>query len=272
MAALPDMWVALKAVVVALWLIAFFVLERIRPAAPRGPREAARSQSPLWQRVGDPARLARNGALWLINTVGGSLIVIPLTAWAGGLMIGLRPPWLAGWAGVALDLLLLDLWIYWWHRANHELPWLWSFHSVHHLDRFLDTTSAGRFHVGEVALSAIVRIVPIVVFEISLSSVVIFESAILMAAIFHHSNVSLPGAFERRLARVVITPSIHWVHHHAVRKDTDSNYGTILSLWDRLFGTANASRRHLDMAIGVEGHDEESFLRLMLRPFKAGTR
>jgi sterol desaturase/sphingolipid hydroxylase (fatty acid hydroxylase superfamily) len=64
---------------------------------------------------------------------------------------------LNGWAGFALDLVTLDLWIYWWHRANHELPFLWRFHEIHHLDEFLDTTSAVRFHFGEVLLSTCVR-------------------------------------------------------------------------------------------------------------------
>jgi sterol desaturase/sphingolipid hydroxylase (fatty acid hydroxylase superfamily) len=187
-------------------------------------------------------------------------------------MIGLRPSWLAGASGFVFDVILLDCWIYWWHRANHELSWLWRFHVVHHLDRFLDSTSAGRFHLGEIALSAIVRTIPIILLDISITSVLVFEAAIVMAAVFHHSNVLVPGGFERALSRLVVTPSIHWVHHHAVRADTDSNYSTILSFWDRMFGTRSATRRRPDMTIGVEGEGEETFAQLLLRPLRSGSR
>ncbi len=90
------------------------------------------------------------------------------------------------------SLVLLDLWIYWWHRANHRVPFLWRFHEVHHLDQFLDMTTALRFHLGEVLLSAIVRGVIIVILAVPLMSVVIFETALLLATMFHHSNMKLP--------------------------------------------------------------------------------
>ena len=110
------------------------------------------------------------------------------------------------------------LWIYWWHRANHELPFLWRFHAVHHYDELLDTSSAVRFHFGEVALSALARAGVIVLLDLPLASVVLFEGLVLMAAIFHHSDARLPPAIERPLSRVIVTPSIHWVHHHARRR------------------------------------------------------
>jgi sterol desaturase/sphingolipid hydroxylase (fatty acid hydroxylase superfamily) len=99
--------------------------------------------------------------------------------------------------------------------------------------------------------------------------VVVFETLVLAAAIFHHSNLRLPSALEAALSRVIITPSIHWVHHHRVKADTDSNYGTVFSFWDRLFGTRSATPRTLDMAIGVEARDEQPFLGLFLQPFRS---
>src|ERR1043165_7061871 len=105
-------------------------------------------------------------------------------------------------------------WIYWWHRANHELPILWRFHEVHHRDAFLDATSALRFHFGEVVIAAVARAMVIFLLAIPLGSVLIFETLVLVAAIFHHSNARLPEALEQRLARWIITPSLHWVHHH----------------------------------------------------------
>jgi sterol desaturase/sphingolipid hydroxylase (fatty acid hydroxylase superfamily) len=75
---------------------------------------------------------------------------------------------------------------------------------------------------------------------------------------------------ERGLSWVVVTPSIHWVHHHRVRADTDSNYATVLSVWDRLFGSRNPRRRTPEMPIGIEGQRETRLARLLLRPFRAG--
>src|SRR6185503_17911280 len=118
--------------------------------------------------------------------------------------------WWSGAAGLAADLLLLDLLIYWWHRANHVVPLLWRFHAVHHYDRFLDTTSAVRFHAGEVLLSAAARAVIIVLLAFPLRSVLAFEALVLLAALFPHANLRLPEPLERTLSRLVVTPSIHW--------------------------------------------------------------
>ncbi|MEA2783136.1 MAG: hypothetical protein QOK29_4680, partial [Rhodospirillaceae bacterium] len=100
-----------------------------------------------------------------------------------------------------------------------------------------------------------------------LSSILAFEAAVLMAAIFHHSNLRLPVWLEAVLARLIITPSIHWVHHHRRRADTDANYGTIFSFWDRLFRSVSPTRRRPDMPIGVEGEEELGLIDLLRRPF-----
>src|SRR5690606_10835760 len=91
---------------------------------------------------------------------------------------------------------------------------------------------------------------------------------LLIAAIFHHSNLRLPPRLERALSRVVVTPSIHWVHHHARRADTDSNYATVLSVWDRLFASRSRTQRRPDMRIGVERQRERPLGELALQPFR----
>jgi sterol desaturase/sphingolipid hydroxylase (fatty acid hydroxylase superfamily) len=101
-----------------------------------------------------------------------------------------------------------------------------------------------------------------------LASVITFEALIMVATIFHHSDARLPQELEAALARVVITPSIHWVHHHAIRADTDSNYGTIFSFWDPLFRSKSRTRRWREMPIGVEGGHEKPLLRLLTAPFE----
>lgn len=253
---------SLKALLVGGAFVFFLLYERLWPAA----------ESPLLLRFGRATRdawrrLVKNLGLFSINLAISPLIVVPITAWAETFDLGLRPAWWSGWPGLALDIVLLDLWIYWWHRANHEIPLLWRFHSVHHLDQMLDTTTGVRFHFGEVALSACVRAVVIIVFDIPLASVVLFEALVLVSAIFHHSDARLPPKLEAALSRVIITPSIHWVHHHAVRADTDSNYGTIFSFWDPIFRSRSRTRRFPAMPIGVEGLTDRPFVRLLVTPF-----
>lgn len=255
---IADAVLTYKGAAVALWLGLLFALERLRPAAPR-------PDGPLfgWRRLG------RNGSLFAVNIGLSLLVVLPVSVWATGVTDWRPAAWSGGWV-LLVDIVLLDLWIYWWHRANHTLPVLWRFHEVHHLDRFLDTTSAVRFHFGEVLLSALARAAVIVALDIALVAVLVFETLVLISALFHHSNVRLPAGIERALSRAIITPSIHWVHHHAVRADTDSNYGTIFSFWDRLFGSRSRTQRTPGMPIGVERRPEKSLGALLLRPFRAG--
>lgn len=255
--------VAWKGAFVLVWFALFFLAERWRPAAVEPAESAVAGPLPgRWARVG------RNLALWLANAGLYPLLVLPVSLAATGFHLGWRPEWWSGWLGLALDLVLLDLLIYWWHRANHVVPLLWRFHEVHHLDGFLDSSSALRFHFGEVLLSAAFRAVVIALFDLPIASILVFETIVLAAAIFHHSNLALPAGLERSLARLIITPSIHWVHHHAVRRDTDSNYGTLFSFWDPLFGSRSPAPRALDMAIGVERRPEQGLVHLLIRPFR----
>ena len=244
---------AYKGIVVLGALALLLVLERIMPVA---------------RLVGGVARIGRNLSLAGLNAVFSWAIVVPLSAIAAAHALDWRPPWWSGWAGLALDILILDCWIYWWHRANHEWPVLWRFHEVHHLDETLDASSALRFHFGEVVLSSLVRAGVILLLGVPLLSVVVFETLLALSAMFHHSNVRLPPRLERALSFVIVTPSIHWVHHHAIRRDTDSNYSALLSVWDRLFGSRSATRRTPDMQIGTEGRKERSLAGLLARPFE----
>ncbi len=250
---------AYKGVAVGAWLALLLAAERLYPAVPFPKAET-------WSRP------ARNLAFLLISALVSLAIVVPVSRWAAGLDLGTRPGWATGGVGLAFDLLLLDFLIYWWHRANHRFPFLWRFHEVHHLDRFLDVTTSVRFHFGEVILSALARAGVILLFAIPLSSVLAFEALVLAGAAFHHSNLRLPPQMERALSWVVVTPAIHWVHHHRIRRDTDSNYATVLSLWDRLFGSRSPTRCTPEMEIGVEGREEQDLRRLLARPFRVTAR
>ena len=254
---------ATKATIVAGWILLALVVEQWRPAAP--PPIHLAGYGAAWFK-----RWGRNLGFFILNIALSALFVLPVTIWAA-----LHAPWSraavvgwSDWAWLPLDILLLEFWIYWWHRANHEWRFLWRFHEVHHRDRHLDVTTALRFHFGEVALSAVARAVVIMAFAVPLTSVVLFEILVIVASVFHHANWRIPPAVERALARVIITPSRHWVHHHRVRADTDSTYGTIFSFWDPLFGSTTPTQRRLLMPLGVEGKEELPWLALLGRPIQ----
>ncbi|MGF1543465.1 MAG: sterol desaturase family protein [Parvularculaceae bacterium] len=216
-------------------------------------------------------RVAKNVGLGAMTYAASPLILLPLALWADANAPWERP---ASWSGAATliaDVLILDLWTYALHRAYHRVPAMWRLHAPHHLDEHLDATSAIRFHVGEVALSGALRLIPLLALSIPFAHVVVYELLLFACAAFQHSNWRLPPSIERPLSRVVVTPSIHWVHHHAVRADTDSNFCSLFSWWDGVFGTRSGTVRTPRMPIGVEGARDRSFAGLLAAPFRAET-
>jgi sterol desaturase/sphingolipid hydroxylase (fatty acid hydroxylase superfamily) len=246
-----------KVAVTAVWAIGLIAAERLAPAARRPPRS-------------DGPRLVRSLGLWAANTLMNPFITLPIGAAAASLQLWTRPE--LGWPGLVFDLLLLDLWTYFWHRANHEWPLLWRFHRVHHLDQFLDATSAVRFHPGEVLISAVARAPLIIAADIPILSLALFDAVMLLAALFHHSNIRLPAKLEAALRLLIVTPSHHWVHHHVEPADTNSNYGGVLTAWDRLFASWSRHARTPDMRIGVGQEADRPLLRLVAAPFQRTMR
>ncbi len=251
--------IAYKAGVIGLWLVLLFAAERLYPKAAR-PFAGLKD----WQRLG------RNVVSFAILAAISPLIIVPITVFAADHTFIWRPIEWSGWQGLLLDLLILDLFIYWWHRLNHILPILWRFHVIHHLDEFLDTTTAVRFHFGEVILSALVRAGFIILIGMPLVSVLVFEGMVLISSIFQHSNIKIADRLDRLLSYVIVTPGWHWMHHHAKRIDTDSNYANTLTIWDRLFASQCQNSRDLGMKIGVEKQAEETLIHLISRPFRRG--
>ena len=143
----------------------------------------------------------------------------------------------SGWERGFVAILLFDLWMYLWHRANHRIPFLWRFHRTHHSDTEMDCTSALRFHFGEIAFSSVLRLLVIPLIGISYSELLIYEIILQPVIIFHHSNVSLPEKIDRIGRAVIVTPNMHRVHHSQIQTETDSNYSSIFSWWDRFAGT-----------------------------------
>jgi len=241
-----------KVAFVLIWLAFIFILEIF---------------SPILARIKNPSRFLNNLGLWGVNSAISLLVIIPVASWATEHTISWRPEISPIWVLIIVDFLILDALIYWWHRANHEIVFLWKFHEIHHLDQFLDITTSVRFHFGEVVLSTCFRVIIIILLDIPFISVVVFEILLLMASGFHHANIKISKSWETRLSMVFVTPSIHGVHHHAIRADTNSNYSSVLSCWDRFFKSQNRKSRTPDLLIGVENEIDVGFLNLLIRPF-----
>lgn len=141
------------------------------------------------------------------------------------------------WLNIIVAIALLDMLIYWQHVASHKLPFLWSFHKAHHADRDIDTTTGVRFHPIEILLSAAFKLFCVIVLGVPVLAVFLFEIWLNACALFNHANLSLPQNLDRRIRRVFVTPDMHRIHHSVEARETNSNYGFSVSLWDRLFGS-----------------------------------
>lgn len=159
---------------------------------------------------------------------------------------------LPAWSEIAIAWLALDGAIYWQHRSFHEIRALWPLHRVHHSDTEFDTSSALRFHPAEILLSAAYKSGVALALGAPPLAVLLLETTVNGFALFNHSNLRLP--FDALLRKLVVTPDVHRVHHSVHRAETDSNYGSSLLLWDRLFGSYTPQPRdgHERMRIGLE--------------------
>jgi sterol desaturase/sphingolipid hydroxylase (fatty acid hydroxylase superfamily) len=177
------------------------------------------------------------------------------------------------WLELALGFLLFDAWMYLWHRANHRAPFLWRFHRMHHSDPAMDVTTALRFHFGEIAISSALRLAVVPLLGLAVWQVILYETILLPVIAFHHSNVALPERWDRLLRAVIVSPNMHRVHHSDWRPETDSNYASIFSWWDRLGGTFRRREDVKTLRYGLrefDGEEWQSLWGLMKTPLAGG--
>ena len=239
-----------------------FLLERFAPLRP-----STRSLI---------ARLVVNLTISALMFVAAVALVQPAAKWA--LHWSAEKPFglvhlvaLSTWAKFTLSFLLIDLGFYYWHVANHRVPFLWRFHNVHHIDPDLDVTTAFRFHFGEIALSSVFGLVAISVIGISGWAFAFYQLIFQAEVLFHHSNLRLPIRFERLLSKVIVTPRMHGIHHSQVRRENNSNFGTVFTWWDRLHRTLGLNIAQSQIAIGIPGYslDEDNRVgNALLMPFR----
>ncbi|MBO6793622.1 MAG: sterol desaturase family protein [Balneolaceae bacterium] len=195
--------------------------------------------------------------LWLWATVWASDQNVGLFNWLDTVMPGIPT-----WARLIGVILLFDLWMYLWHRINHKVPFLWRFHKVHHADPFMDVSTATRFHIGEIILSSIFRIFVLIALGMHLWELLAYEIIAIGVIQFHHANIQIPEKMDRWLRQFIVTPSIHKVHHSNYQLETDSNYGTIFTFWDRMLRTLRIRKDQHKIQLGLEEYapDEEQRL------------
>lgn len=142
------------------------------------------------------------------------------------------------WAYVLLGVLLLDfIGAYLAHYVEHKVKPLWMVHLVHHTDHNVDTTTANRHHPLESVIRFAFTLAGVFIIGTPIAIVFLYQSLSLVATQFSHANIKLPKGVDDVLSYVIVSPNMHKVHHHYMLPYTDSNYGNIFSIWDRLFGT-----------------------------------
>jgi sterol desaturase/sphingolipid hydroxylase (fatty acid hydroxylase superfamily) len=245
---------------------ALFVAERRRPLR--------RSREP------GPKRIARNLTIGLLagaTTAASEFpIIAPVQALAErsrlGLLRQLRMPRALR---VVLGFLLLDYTLYLWHRMNHEAPLLWRFHAVHHVDLDLDSTTGLRFHFGELAMAALFRAAQVLLIGVDRGTLRLWQQMLVASVVFHHSNLELAVDLERNLNAILVTPRMHGIHHSTRSDETNSNYSSLLSCWDRLHGSLRLDVPQATVTIGVDGFsrpEQVTLERSLTLPFRDDPR
>lgn len=176
------------------------------------------------------------------------------------------------WVQTIGGLLLLDFigaWLA--HFVQHKTKWMWRFHIIHHSDQHVDTTTANRHHPGESVIRFVFTTFAILIAGAPMWLVFLYQSFSVVLSQFNHANIVLHRPLDTFLRILIVTPNMHHVHHHYVQPYTDSNYGNIFSVWDRIFGTMQTIDQK-SIIYGIDTHlkpEENSRINnLLLIPFQ----
>jgi sterol desaturase/sphingolipid hydroxylase (fatty acid hydroxylase superfamily) len=199
-----------------------------------------------------------NLGLGLVNTliVRVAALGAPIAAafWATERGWGLFP-WagVTGWAAIALGVILLDLALYWQHRALHSFAWGWAIHKLHHADAAMDISTGVRFHPAEAVVSMLYKAAITILLGLPVVAVLAFQIWIAVGSFFEHANLHLPARADHLIRRFWVTPAMHLVHHSAHGDDHNHNYGFAIAWWDRWFASyrINATGPKIGLPLGA---------------------
>jgi len=202
-----------------------------------------------------------------------AILIVLLSDWCKTNGIGLVYWFNAGTLGaIIISFLVLDFFGGWLvHITEHKVPVLWRFHVIHHADNNVDVTTGLRHHPIESVLRGVFFFMGIVLSGAPMYAVMIFQTLLIIATAFTHANISLPKWLDTAIGFVLVSPNMHKVHHHWKQPYTDSNYGAVLSIWDRLLGTFSKLDPK-DIKYGLDRYypneRDEDFVHLLKQPFQ----
>lgn len=178
------------------------------------------------------------------------------------------------WIEVLFGVLLLDLiGAYFAHWTEHRVRWMWKFHLVHHSDTTVDVTTGLRHHPGETVIRISFTILAVIFTGASMGIIMLYQSLSVLFAHLTHANIQMPMKIDRALSWIFVTPLMHKVHHHFQLPLTDTNFGNIFSIWDRLFQTFAEVDETTDLVYGIDTHMDKSendrLSNLLKIPFQA---
>lgn len=233
----------------------------------------------LEQRRGRLSHAVHNLAISIFNTTLLSLMFGAMTAgvaaWTSRNHLGLLNYFELGWWNhLALAVVLQDAWMYVWHRANHRIAFLWRFHRMHHSDNAMDVTTATRFHIGEHIGASLLRFALIPLMGLNILDLVIYQTLVVGMTMFHHANISI-GRWDYYLNCVFVTPFMHKIHHSRVPRETNSNYSTLFSFWDRLAFSLRGRDDCSTIQFGLHGYEDpkwQTFLMMLKTPLREPDR
>ncbi len=202
-----------------------------------------------------------------------AFVIILISDWCRQHQFGLVY-WLDAGIGltVLVSFLTLDFFVGWLvHITQHKVPFLWRFHIIHHADTNVDATTGLRHHPAESLLRGLFFFAGVWISGAPIVAVMFYQTVLVFATAFTHANIRLPDWLDNAIGYVLVSPNMHKVHHHWKQPYTDSNYGAVLSVWDRLLGTLTAlqpSEIRYGLDRNFPGERDEDLGTLLKAPFR----
>lgn len=177
------------------------------------------------------------------------------------------------WLQIVIGVMLLDFFgAYLVHWVEHKVKFMWKFHLVHHSDTTVDVTTGLRHHPGEAIFRMVFTIMGVIVVGAPIWIVFFYQTMSVAFTHFNHANIKLPKRLDHTLSFVFVTPDMHKVHHHYTQPLTDTNYGNIFAIWDRVFGTFAQVEHTKELKYGIDTHmdpqEHDDVVNLLKIPFQ----
>lgn len=177
------------------------------------------------------------------------------------------------WVQIILGVMLLDfMGAYLIHWIEHKVKWMWKFHLIHHSDTTVDVTTGLRHHPGETVFRILFTVLGVFLIGAPIGIVMFYQSLSVLFAHITHANIHMPHRVDNLLSYVFVTPNMHKVHHHYTQPLTDTNYGNIFAIWDRIFGTYANVDDIKELKYGIDTHmdpaENDRMVSLLKIPFQ----